>query len=305
MSRSLQLLRLIGAVCLIYILSTLDYARLWQALRAVDARYLVLACGVNLLAGALKAYRWKVLVAAQSGFLSFGRCFFVHAYLAFVANITPGRIGELFKMKYLREAGFGTVRAVTNLVLDRASDLVMMACLGLLAAGLQAELRLDYGLLAGLALLGLASLALLRVSYGALLKRLDPKRQDLVAGLVGEVRDLDLPRFAFSVLVTLAAVVTVQLQIYLIALGLGVTADFWTFLPIMLAANLVALLPLSVSGLGTREFVLITLLGRHGVSPEVAALVSLIDVFLVAYAFRGVLALTIWTFKRQLLPEPV
>lgn len=303
MSNYLQLLKLVGAACVIYILSTLDYARLWEALKTVDVRFLAAACVVNVVAGGIKAYRWKILVAAQSGSISFARCFFAHAYLAFVANITPARIGELFKMKYLREVGFGTMKALTNLVLDRASDLVMMAALGLAAAMFQTELRPDFKLLLGAIVMGAGSLYLLRAVYVPFLKLMNQGTRDRIESFAFEIRDLDLRYFGVSIVLTVAAVVTVQLQIYLIAVGLGVRLDFLTFLPITLFANLVALLPLSVSGLGTRELVLISLLGRHGVSPEVAALVSLIDVFLIAYAFRGLLALVIRAFKNQLIPE--
>ena len=45
-----------------------------------------------------------------------------------------------------------------------------------------------------------------------------------------------------------------QYQIWLIAVGLHTDLGFWVFFQAMLIANIVAMVPITVAGLGTREF---------------------------------------------------
>jgi uncharacterized membrane protein YbhN (UPF0104 family) len=74
----------------------------------------------------------------------------------------------------------------------------------------------------------------------------------------------------------------------------------FTYLAFCLAAiNLIALLPISISGLGTRDAVFILLLGKIGISPERALGLSLL--FLVTFNLAGVVVGMLAWYLRPIL----
>ena len=61
--------------------------------------------------------------------------------------------------------------------------------------------------------------------------------------------------------------------------GLGLRLPFALLTATASVAALSALLPVTISGLGARELIYITVLGQHGISAENAAVLSLLHLF--------------------------
>ena len=64
-------------------------------------------------------------------------------------------------------------------------------------------------------------------------------------------------------------------QIYIVALSFDIEVPFVDFMLIYPVASLIGLLPISVSGLGTREGALIKLFSSYSVAQEVTVAISL------------------------------
>ncbi|GAH09297.1 unnamed protein product, partial [marine sediment metagenome] len=64
-------------------------------------------------------------------------------------------------------------------------------------------------------------------------------------------------------------------QIYILGLSLDIEIPYLVFLMLYAIANIVAFIPITFAGLGTREATLIFLFSFFGVSPEKAVVISL------------------------------
>ena len=74
--------------------------------------------------------------------------------------------------------------------------------------------------------------------------------------------------------------VVLYLSIYFIGLSLGINISFLIFLAVMPIATLVGYIPITISGLGTREAVLIGLMGLFAVESTKVLSMSLLNIFI-------------------------
>ena len=110
------------------------------------------------------------------------------------------------------------------------------------------------------------------------------------------VRQLTMYRLLVASGLTVVAYTVLFAQSYLLALAVNMQANFAVVTYAMALGSLVTLLPISVSGLGTREAAIVAYLGLHGVSPTVALGFSLL-VFTTFYIAGGVLGAVAWWIK--------
>lgn len=85
------------------------------------------------------------------------------------------------------------------------------------------------------------------------------------------------------------------LQAYWLAKSMDLPLDMLHTSFAMALGGLVSLLPISISGLGTREAVLVSYLGRLGIQAEQALSLSLL-VFSASYIFGSLLGVVAWWF---------
>jgi uncharacterized protein (TIRG00374 family) len=67
---------------------------------------------------------------------------------------------------------------------------------------------------------------------------------------------------------------------YLLALSLGINIGLFFFILVIPVLSLLDLLPISISGIGTRDVALIFLFGLNGISAEQAVAFSLLYLFM-------------------------
>lgn len=96
---------------------------------------IALLCVLSLLHYGIRALRWHMLVYANGIALSFRRNA-LHLFGGFAMTATPGRLGELFRLRWMqRETGYGFTRLLPVAFADRAIELASMLLLiiGMLA----------------------------------------------------------------------------------------------------------------------------------------------------------------------------
>ncbi len=244
--------------------------------RAHSLFWLAGALGLTLVGIGLSALRWhRVLVAlgrpARASVL-------MRHYLAslFVGNVLPSTIGgDVLRVSRLAQDGGDTPRVVASVVLERLTAWLVLPVLTLVGLVANPGLRRIAPGPAGTALtFALVTLALLAVLLGIASSpgfdrsvggdhawrrftgaiHLGLERFRRAPGLAFEVLTAG---FAYQLVVVLAALLAAK------ALGLGVG---WTamlaFFPVV---AIIQVLPLTVSGLGTREAALIFFLHPFGV----------------------------------------
>lgn len=301
------LFRGIGLVLFAVILSRTDLRQTAAAIRG--ARPLWFAGAVLLIFPmiAFKTARWIDLQRAV-GFsgATFGRSYLAYFTGLYAGLVTPGRVGEFVRVKFLTDQGAPFGLSMATVLWDRILDVLGLFLLGVLALWpLAGEFR---GLYAGslvtlaLGLLGVVLLVRmgpgraggLRARLGERLRRWGPAGRVVSTGgggLLQASRRLRPGLLIRAGALTIAGWLVYYLQAVLVARSLSIPLGILPLVVCVTAAAVAAFLPLSISGLGTRDAVLVLLFGRLGrPAAEAVALSTLILALLVANALFGLAA---------------
>lgn len=292
---------LLGLTLLGLVLALADPARVAAQLRQAQPGWLLVGLLAAMASNIVSALRWQALarwLGAEVRWLDACRWYFQAMGLN---ALLPGAVvgGDVFRAMALRRAGQDAAAAGWSVVLDRVSGLWMLCALGGLGAAACADvlapwLRLPPGVFAGLILAGTllwlalpwALPVLLRISPARLQGgwlvplRLAAGRPDFRRQWVGQA----LASAAVQVLSAAA------LAAGGMALGVALPAPVWAWA--MAPVFLMAALPLSVGGWGTREAAAVAALAPFGVAASAAVGVGMVyGLYGLAQGALGALAL--------------
>lgn len=310
-----KLLPLIGLGLLAIVLSRLDRAQMEAALAHVSLGVLGLAFASFSLNNFVKAYRWHRMLVAQG--LALPPSVTLAAFLAgaFYGLVTLGRVGELYRAEALMERGASAGVAMASSVLDRLLDvfvvLLISSVLGALVIGnvqvavLACALMIAGGTATWLFLSGLGAPepsptatafleAFTRVRF---LGRFQRFVRDLASGMHPMAQP---KRLAEAMLWTLIGWALYFETLYALADGLHIAVTRAVLTGTGAFAALSSLLPITVSGLGARELIYITVLEQYGVENEPAVAMSLLHllVMTLSAAFFGLIG-AFWRSRQR------
>ncbi len=301
-------LRLLGITLLLFLLSRVNLGEVAQIWRHIRLDWLAAAVALNLPQVGLKAYRWQRLLRAQHIHYPFAQATLSYFGSIFVGLLTPGRVGEFVKAFHIsRDCNISLAQGLSSVLLDRLFDLYALFIIGGTALLALAPGGLGIVSLGGLALLLVLPLALFVnattfawfCKTGIKLGRLGGKTFSPSSWLwevhTG-IRQLPLREALIAGLLTLMAYSIFFSQCYLLAKALSMPAGFGTISFAVALGSLVTLLPISISGLGTREAAIVAYLGQAGVSEEIAISFSLL-VFTTFYVAGGLMGALAWWIK--------
>lgn len=230
--------------------------------------------GLSLLNYALRGGRWH-LFARRLGLPTTITQNYRHFLGGFAMSVTPGRVGELVRMRWLRrETGWSFERTAPLALMDRAGDLAAMAIL--LALGLSFSTGgVRFGLPVATVALAAAFVATrpqLLSGLAELAFRLTGRFARLFAKLRRASRSLAL----FSTPATITASLALGIlgwfaegaSFYLLLNWMGADVGFWTATTIFTFATLAGGLTGAPGGVGGAEAAMIALLSLQGVPLE-------------------------------------
>lgn len=275
-----MLIRLaITAAILAYLATTIDMAAAARATAAISPSHLMLVLLMVAIDRAVMVLRWILLLRASGNPISTGNATRLFLVSSFVGSFLPAGIGADAARAYglSRENTSGS-EALASVAVDRLLgivSLVLMAIIGVIAWTPEdpGDWRLPAAIIAAL-------LACVGVFWAnEWLRWIIPARRHegfvtrrvlRLTDAVGRYRDRR------SVLVhVLLWSIAVQLlritQAYVLALGLGMTVPFTYFLLFMPLGLLMLLLPISISGFGLPQAMIVWLLQPMGV-PDIQSL---------------------------------
>jgi uncharacterized protein (TIRG00374 family) len=306
-----KLIRLAGPALFLLILSRMDIAQVATTLRALRAQPLLPALILYPCLILLKAWRWQSLLRQQGIRYGLADAFLAYNSSLAVGYVTPGRVGEFTKALYLqRDEGIPFGQSLSGVFMDRLFDLyalLMTAILGVMAFSLPRQVpavALGVSIIVGLAPLLILIPELNRraadlLVRGAQLIGIPRYQEDITRTLSHFQKGLDqllTVRLLLPLLVTIAAYALFYLQCYLSALALQLPLSYPRAAFAVSVASLLALLPVSISGVGVRDLVFITLLHPLGITAETAVGYSLLILF-VFNVFGGALGAAAWVVK--------
>lgn len=259
------------------------WAETWAALMSLTSWNFTLLLALSLVNYAARALRWHVFatrLGLATGLMQNTR----HFLGGFAMSVTPGRVGELIRMRWLRrETGWSFERTAPLVLVDRAADLAAMALLLALALALSTS-----GVKGGFPVVLLALGAAFVVTRPKLLHRAAGIGHALTARrlprLFARLRRASLSLKAFSGpgLMMLAGALGLMgwlaegYAFHLLLIWLGAEIDLWMAVAIFIFATLAGGLTGAPGGLGGAEAAMVALLALDGVPLEIALPATLV-----------------------------
>ena len=278
---------LVSAGLIIWLLSRIDLAQTSRLLFQADWRWLLFAALLTCALPFTSVYRWLGVLRAQKTRLPFPVALRAVMMANVLNSFLPSKSGDVAKAVYLREYG-GLSRGTGTVILERLVDLAVLGALGLLGLLVDGSL---WGLVAGAGLLGGVLVIFLIVTL------LPVKKLPLPGKVVHILEDL---RSVFrrwlghpaAIAQTLGGSVLTWslggLTVYALAQAFGTGLGLGFAYAIFPLAILAGLVPVTVSGIGTRDAAFVALLSSQ-MSAEQATLVG-IGYTLFAYWFLSLIS---------------
>ena len=271
----------IGFAILVYLLSRLDVSAIASAFSSANAVLVVVAFLLIVPMFIIKAVRWQYIMGRQGIRYGLGDSISMYFAAMYIGFVTPGRVAELLKASYLVRDGHSFGKSFFSVFLDRLVDLLFLMIIGYF--GLFFFKNLFSTQIVWLGLLGVAGAVaafvllvkkeLAKSLLKSLLKRVVPASRK--ASVEAYVEDFyasmglfNLKSSAVILLLTALSFVFYFLVAVLLARSLGINVNYVFIIFSMSIAALIAILPVSIAGVGTRDATLLLLLGSLGVAKE-------------------------------------
>lgn len=278
----------ISAVLLAFILRQVQWSEVWDALRRMDGRWLLVAWLLFLAGIVVRARRWQVLLDALAVHRPLRELTVWYLVGSFFNVVLPtGFGGDVVRAAELAQDTGRPARAVNSVIVDRYLGIMVLLAMGLIAALVRPGLASPATLTAIAVLFGgglLAGWLLHRPWRNAWADR--PGRVGVVAGRLAKLADA----FAVYDRRALGRGLVASLAFNLLQIGWNVALGWGLGLRLPLAAYLVfvpltavALLLPAFGGLGVRELSYVGLFGQIGV-PAPTALALSLGVYIITVA---------------------
>jgi hypothetical protein len=300
-------LRSLGLILLIGLLFRVDLHQLVRLMQHAEVLPVIMALLLLLPLITIKTLRWQALLRAQSVHIRIQPALLAYFGSLFIGLLTPGRLGEFVKAVHVRqECGTPLTYAISSVFTDRLFDLYLLLIVGGAALFALAPGNIELGALIGSFVVVTLPLILFLNDYTFgwvqrdWLSRWQGSHIGRPITWLIEVRSgmcmLSWPRLLSSSGLTMLAYGVFFGQCYLLARALDLDLSFIEVSYAVALGSLVTLIPISISGLGTREAAIIAYLGTLGISAEQALGFSLL-VFLTFYLGSGLLGAVAWWIK--------
>lgn len=267
-SPSLRLLLkvLFAAGLIVLVFHAADAREVIRTLRGVSLPLFLLVVAGHFVLMGIKAWRWQGLCARAGVAVPYPRALRAYTTAFAFGTFTPGQVGDLGKIFLLRLPPEDRRSALFGAVVDRLWDVAGLAVsAGLAAAYLYGVNRQSYPLALAAAAVLLGGTVLVWFLHRPLRTWVQRRwRQDL----------RDLVAFSPQAFQLTLAAVLVQFARWMI-LGAALNLPWLVAGAAAILGTLVALLPVTVAGLGTREAVLAWVFHLQGLDTESGVALSL------------------------------
>ena len=290
-----KLVQFIGIILFVIILFKIDIIKSLEILCGADIRLVILAIIMIFPIIGLKTSRWYYLLRLQNiRDLSFRDSFLIYFVGIFWSNITPGKLGGFSKVLYLKEKKYSLGKSLYSVLFDYFFDLLSVIILGISGMFLFFSIFQQTILYISIILGSLFFLFLIYLykkhHFNNFLKKIfyflipshyhnqtDVNLNDFKIAL----KSLSPGKFFIGLILSLIIWLIYLLQIYIVAIAIGINLSFLYNSVAIAISSFLSLLPITISGIGTRDLVLITLFSQFGITQEKAIALSLSVLFLI------------------------
>lgn len=225
----------------------------------------------------------------------------------YIGILTPGRMGEIAKALYLKKDGHSMGKSLVGVILDRLSDFafllvfIFLGSLFLLGVFQKQILIFVSGIIiATFLLVVFLKVGLIKWFLNKIFRIFVPEGYQKswkinFQDFINDLKIYKLKHYIVIFSITIFSWVFYYLQMYILAKGVGLNIPFLYFAISVTIAGFITLIPISVSGIGTRDAALILLFTPFLIPKEqiivFSALILLMSLFT---AFVGLIC---WLIK--------
>lgn len=293
---------LIGPAIFIFILFQVNLQDICQALFYVNPVYLILAIISQIISNILKSERWRVIIGLYEK-LPFLIVLKASIYGGLYASVTPARIGEGFKAPFIKNCNLNYPQIFFSIIGDRLLDILTIILAGYFGLiYLRSIIKVDSHILTLIAIVIIATIFFVyymikklrtkdfkrdvnKISTG--IKKWFYENMNLVKENIlpfPQKSKLDLQKMILkSISLNILSYFFYFITAYFVILAFNLDISFIFVVLIFSVVALLGILPISISGIGTRDVALISFFNILGYSSEKAIAVSMIDLFVLNY----------------------
>lgn len=275
MKQLLQAFKLIGVGLFIYIITILDWTKVLTMLSHLDIVFGMLYVLSWFVFYALRIVRWHLIQKRYSPDIGYKNNLIINIESAFLGYVTPGKFGEIIKIFLMKEYfEIPKKDGLTIYIYDRVQDMLFLGLFAFLGGFFVLHFPFNGFMY--------AFLAIFIIFYG-----IKHKLLNYLSRFYGEIDTLffdirlELKLFVLNSIIFFLFFINVNF----LAKALGIQIGFIELSSVVALGAIVALIPISISGIGIREGLFVVLLSSFGVSKEEAVALSFLDNIVFAAGF--------------------
>lgn len=298
---------LLGLILFALILSRSNLGEIFQSIKNVSYFHLILAILIIFPMLFNKALCWNYIKKQQGIKYSFKDSFLMYCSGLYIGILTPGRLGEMAKAIYLKKDGYSLGKSLVGVFLDRLSDFVFLlvfiflGSLFLLTVFQKQILILIGGLLIAVSLIIIFfKVGLIRWAFNKAIRVFIPEKYQNswkinFQEFTNDLKIYKLKNYLIILLITAFSWLFYYLQMYILAKGLNINVPLLYLAISVTIAGFIALIPISISGIGTRDAALILLFAPFLIAKE--QVIAFSALILLMILFGALIGLICWLIK--------
>ncbi|MDP7282558.1 MAG: lysylphosphatidylglycerol synthase transmembrane domain-containing protein [Candidatus Undinarchaeales archaeon] len=292
-----RVLPIIGVSLFAYILYRVGPLSIWQEFKGINLYYFCIAVLLLIPTMLIKAYKWQGILKNLDFHYPLLESFKVVLISYFIGSITPARLGDFSRAAYLKQKGMPLVRGFTSILIDRIFDIGLMLVGAVIcvltfsnlygATSFFVRVMVVFAICFTIGLFLLTRKNFMRKMLRPFFYFLVPDRFHIKMKTAFDefystvLHFIKTPAPSISLaLSTISSWLLAFLSLYFGAMALGIPISYFMILLILPFTTLVEALPISFSGIGTRDAVLILLFTLLGLSSTSAVSFSIMILLL-------------------------
>ncbi|MBU3925549.1 flippase-like domain-containing protein [Patescibacteria group bacterium] len=298
---------IIGLIIFAIILSKTNLEGIFQNIKNINPLYLILAMLMTIPTLFNKALCWNYIKRKQGIKYNLKDSFLMYCSGIYIGLITPGRIGEITKAIHLKKDGHSMGKSLVSTVIDRLSDFAFLllflfvGSLFLITIFQKQVLILILGIILSIAIFLIAlKFDLIKWVINKLFNKLVPKKYQKSWKLnfqdfINDLKSYKLKHYLVILFITTFSWIFYYLQMFILAKGVGIDIPILYLAIIVTIAGLITLIPISISGIGTRDATLLALFIPFAITTE--QIIAFSVLILLMSLFAAFVGLICWLIK--------
>lgn len=280
------LLHGVGFILLYLVLRGIDWDLFWDLLKQFPPYKFVLGLLMLLVVYFLKSFRWYLINRSFEIELPFTTTLVFNLVSGFLSVITPGRLGELAKVFFIRKRNqISYTQAFSSVILDRIWDVLVLSMMaGISIVFFLRKFEVD---ILGISIiiffiafsLGIILVPAILFKPLLFLTRKFSNVNMEINKIYGLWSGKRIRFFIPSLLLSITALLILSLIPLLFASDINATVPYSAAVSAVSISNILSFIPVTVAGFGTREYVFVEIWKMFSYTKEVALTLSATQFF--------------------------